>query len=142
MSASESEGLPLPDAAAYPADRNDKHATYEALSISLETVMENFRKYGLLDDQVRFLKGWFKDTLHLADIDQLAILRLDGDMYQSTMEAFEALYPKLSPGGYLIVDDIGAVPACRQAVIDFRERMGIVDEMIQIDWSGYYWQKT
>lgn len=135
-------GLPEPDPVAYPPDANDQHATYEALAISLEQVQQNFAKYDLLDDQVRFLKGWFKDTLPTAPIDRLAILRLDGDMYQSTIEAFEALYDKLSPGGYVIIDDMGAVPACRQAVFDFRGQRGITDEMKRIDWTGVYWQKS
>ena len=136
------EGLPDPDAASYPQDANDQHATYEALAISLEQVQENFSRYDLLDDQVRFLKGWFKDTLPTAPIETLAILRLDGDMYQSTMEAFEALYDKLSPGGYCIIDDMGAVPACRQAVADFRNKRGITDRIEQIDWTGAYWRKS
>lgn len=79
------------------------------LAVSLEAVQENFRKYDLLDDQVRFLKGWFKDTLPTAPIQKLAILRLDGDMYESTMDGLNNLYSKLSVGGFVIVDDYGAV---------------------------------
>lgn len=136
------EGLPAPDEKSYPADRNDQHVTYEALAVSLEQVKSNFAAYGLLDDQVQFLKGWFKDTLPTAPVSQLAILRLDGDMYQSTMEAFETLYHKLSTGGYCIVDDAGAVPACKQAVIDFRTRNNITDPVHGIDWTGVYWRKS
>ena len=66
----------------------------------LETVKANFEKYGLLDAQVVFLKGWFKDTLPAAPIGKLAVMRLDGDMYESTMDALKSLYPELSPGGY------------------------------------------
>ena len=97
------EGLPSPDSQ-YPADTGDIHHLYkEVLAISLEQVQENFRRYDLLDGQVHFLKGWFKDTLSNAPIEHLAILRLDGDMYSSTMEALQALYDKLSPGGFLIM---------------------------------------
>ena len=81
-------------------------------------------RYGLLDEQVRFLPGWFRDTLPSAPVERLALLRLDGDLYESTIVALESLYPKLSPGGFAIVDDYG-VPACREAVDDFRARHGI-----------------
>lgn len=80
---------------------------------SLEDVREHFARYGLLDEQVRFLRGWFGDTLPTAPIARLAVLRLDGDFYESSLEALEALYPKLSPGGYAIVDDYGTFTECR-----------------------------
>jgi O-methyltransferase len=135
------EGLPEPDEHNYPKDKGDAHHTYGELAVPLQTVQENFRKYALLDNQVRFLKGWFKDTLPTAPIETLAILRLDGDMYESTMDGLKNLYAKLSPGGFLIVDDYGAVPACKDAVHDFRRDNGISEEIIRIDWGGVYWQK-
>jgi O-methyltransferase len=90
---------------------------------------------------VRFLKGWFRDTLPRAPIERLAVLRLDGDMYESTIEALDALYPKLSPGGFAIVDDYGAIPACRQATDDYRARHGIREPLVTIDWTGIYWRR-
>jgi hypothetical protein len=135
------EGLPEPNPEKYPADAGDKHHTYEALAVSLEEVQSNFAKYGLLDEQVRFLKGWFKDTLPQAPIERLAILRLDGDMYESTMDAFVNLYDKVSEGGFVIVDDFGAVRGCQQAVIDFRNQRGIQDTVFNIDGAGVFWQK-
>ena len=135
------QGLPKPDAAAYPADANDIHWQFARLVITLDDVKENFRKYGLLDEQVRFLVGWFKDTLPGAPIERLAVLRLDGDMYESTMDTLNALYPRLSPGGYVIVDDYGALPNCRAAVDDYRARHGIAEEIRTVDWSGIYWQR-
>ena len=90
-------------------------------------MQDNFRRYGLLDQQVRFLKGWFRDTLPAAPIERLAILRLDGDLYESTIQALDGLYHKLSVGGFVIVDDYGNVPACRQAVDDFRAEHRIAD---------------
>lgn len=135
------EGLPRPDAHKYPADADDRHFTKTELAISLETVRRNFEKYHLLDDNVRFLKGWFKDTLSSAPIEHLAILRLDGDMYESTMDALIPLYPKLSVGGYVIVDDWGAVPACKKAVEDYRRAHQITEEIKTVDESGVYWRK-
>ena len=135
------EGLPPPDAHRYPADKGDRHHEYDGLRVGLEQVKHNFRRYGLLDDQVRFLAGWFKDTLPDAPIRQLAVMRLDGDMYESTMDAISTLYPRLSPGGYCIVDDYGNVPGCRQAITVYREKHGIMDKIIDIDGYGAYWRK-
>ena len=100
-------GLPQPDPARYPVDQGDTLWTYKELAISLEEVKTNFSRYGLLDEQVAFLPGWFRDTLPAAPINQLAVLRLDGDLYESTMDALTALYHKVSPGGFVIVDDFG-----------------------------------
>jgi O-methyltransferase len=58
------------------------------------------------------------------------------------MDALQNLYTKLSPGGYVIVDDYGAVPACKQAVDDFRREHAITAKMEEIDWTGVYWKKT
>lgn len=134
-------GLPPPDAEKYPADKGADWHEPEYLAVSLEKVKEHFSKYGLLDDQVRFLEGWFKDTLPKAPIDKLAILRLDGDMYESTMDAISSLYPKLSRGGFLIIDDYGAVEACRKAITDYRAQHNINDAILQTDSHEFYWRK-
>jgi len=136
------EGLPPPETDKYPEDAGDRHHTRKELAVSLEEVRSNFERYGLLDDQVRFLKGWFRDTLPAAPIRQLAVVRLDGDMYGSTMDALALLYPKLAIGGYLIVDDYNAVAGCRKAIHDYRSRNNITDEIVAIDWTGVYWKKT
>ncbi len=133
-------GLPRPDSEKYPADKDDSHYMHPMLAVSQENVENNFRKYGLLDEQVVFLKGWFKDTLPQAPIQKLAILRLDGDMYGSTIEALESLYPKLSQGGFCIVDDY-ALPNCEAAINDFRSTHGIDSDLVKIDWTGRYWRK-
>jgi O-methyltransferase len=134
-------GLPQPNPARYPVDRGDTLWTYQELAISLEEVKANFSRYGLLDEQVEFLPGWFRDTLPSASINRLAILRLDGDLYESTMDALSALYHKVSPGGFIIVDDYG-LPTCRAAIEDFRRARGITDQIYQIDWTGAFWQRS
>jgi hypothetical protein len=135
------EGLPLANELQYPADIDSDFHTYEQLAVSLEQVKENFRAYGLLDEQTKFLKGWFKDTLPTAPIQQLALIRLDGDMYESTMDGLTNLYPKLSHLGYVIIDDYGIVPACKAAVHDYCNTIGIQPEIIDIDGVGVYWRK-
>ncbi len=136
------EGLPSPNAAAYPADAGDVFHTYRELAVPLEEVQRNFRRYGLLDEQTVFLKGWFRDTLPTAPTGRLAILRMDGDMYESTMDALTHLFDRVSIGGYVIVDDYRVVAGCRQAVDEFRAGRGIGDPMVEIDGVGIYWQKT
>jgi Macrocin-O-methyltransferase (TylF) len=135
-------GLPPPDEAHYPLDRGITLHKFPQLAVTLEQVRDNFGRYGLLDEQVRFLKGWFRDTLPNAPIERLAVLRLDGDLYESTIQALEGLYDKLSVGGYIIVDDYGNVAACRQAVHDFRGRRGIDDPIRPIDWAGVCWRRS
>lgn len=135
------EGLPPPDPTKYPADIGDIHHTIDSLRITQEMVQENFAAYGLLDNRVKFLKGWFKDTLPNAPIERLAILRLDGDMYESTMDALQSLYGKLSVGGFVIVDDY-CIESCRKAVTDFRSKFEITDEILDIDGAGVFWRKS
>jgi O-methyltransferase len=135
-------GLPPPNVAAYHADAGDVHHTYsDFLGVSRQDVEENFRRYNLLDGQVRFLEGWFKDTLPKAPIDRLAVLRLDGDMYESTIQTLETLYDKLSCGGFIIIDDYHLGP-CKRAVTDFRSRKHINDAIIGIDGKGVFWRKS
>ena len=134
------QGVPSPDPRLYRADFGDTLFTYSELAVSLATVQANFRRYGFLDAQVHFLPGWFRDTLPQASVEQLALLRLDGDLYESTIIALRSLYPKVSPGGYVIVDDYGGIASCRQAVDDFRAEFGIDEPLQRIDWAGVFWQ--
>ena len=110
-----------------------------ALAVGLDTVRANVAGYGLLDDQVRFLPGWFRDTLPHAPVEQLALLRLDGDLYESTMDTLAALHHKVSPGGFVVVDD-WSLESCRAACEDFRAGHGVTAPVEPIDWSGAFWQ--
>jgi O-methyltransferase len=133
-------GLPPPDADRYPADRNVGAHAFEPLAVSAEEVRENFRRYGLLDEQVRFVEGWFRDTLPNLRDARSSVVHIDADMYGSTMEALVNLYDGLSPGGFLIVDDFALSP-CREAVEDFRRDRGIEEPVERIDWTGVFWRK-
>ena len=135
------QGLPPPDETSFKADAGATFHQYEQLAVSLEQVKANFARYGMLDERVRFLKGFFKDSLPTAPVAQLAVLRADGDMYESTIQILDALYPKLSVGGFCIVDDYGAVPACREATEDYRQRHGITEPIQVVDWTGIYWRR-
>jgi len=134
-------GLPPPDSKSYPADEGDTLWEKATLAVGLNEVQRRFARYGLLDAQVEFVVGWFEDTLHLVPAECFSVIRLDGDMYSSTSQALEALYDRVAPGGFIIIDDYGAVPACRQAVEDFRTKRSIVDAIEHIDWTGVFWRK-
>jgi hypothetical protein len=132
--------LPPPDEA-YPADAESQLHTTKSLAITRDEVEKNFERYGLLDDRVRFLEGWFKDSLPTVRDRTWSVVRLDGDMYESTMDGLTNLYPQLSVGGYLIVDDYTYEP-CRQAVADYREAHAIDEPIEAIDWLGAFWRRT
>ena len=134
-------GLPRPNVEKYPADRGYDLSLWHCLAISCNEVRENFRRLQLLDDQVEFLEGWFADTLPVAPVEHLSVLRLDGDLYGSTIETLQHLYSKVSPGGFVIVDDYYSSRPCGQAVDDFRRANAIQEEIVKIDWSGAFWRK-
>ena len=135
------KGLPKPDKTNYKADKGTRLYKIKLLKSSLEEVRNNFRSFDLLDDQVMFLEGWFKDTLPNAPVDKLSLLRLDGDMYESTIQALTNLYPKLSYGGYIIIDDYNAFLNCKQAVTEYRAENNINNLIIEIDEQAVYWCK-
>ena len=139
------EGLPEPDAEKSPLDAisHEFLKVIGGLRCGLEEVAENFRRFDLLDRQVRFLPGWFCDTLSSAPIEKLALIRLDADYYESTRDALQALYPKLSPGGFIIIDDYGSGGlGARQAVDEFRRRERIAAPMRGVNENIAYWEKT
>ena len=142
------EGLPEPDAEKFPVEAKAHaggvmKAKYKHFAVDLAHVQANFRAFGMLDDGVRFLKGWFKDTLPTAPIGKLAIMRLDGDYYESTMDGLTNLYDKLVPGGFAIIDDYGedSWTYCRKAVDTFRAERGIATPLIRVDSKCWYWRK-
>jgi O-methyltransferase len=114
---------------------------YPMLGISLETVRDLFQRYGLLDDRVHFLPGWFKETLPTAPIERIALLRVDGDLFESTRDVLEVLYDRVSPGGFILIDDYGCLAQCRRAVTAFRESRAITEPIQEVDWTGVFWRK-
>jgi O-methyltransferase len=141
-------GLPEPDTDRFPIDESlrldpdsSDNLMRGTLAVSVDTVKANFAHYGLLDDRVCFVEGWFKDTLPTAPIDEVAVLRVDGDLYESTMDVLTNLEDRVSPGGYVIIDDYHGLEACRQAVDDYRADRRIDAPLTQIDWTGVWWQK-
>jgi hypothetical protein len=131
------EGLPDPDRA------HDSFGWNEgAMAISLPEVRGNFARYGLLDDRVKFVKGFFSDTLPTAPIGQLAVLRVDADLYESTKDVLVNLYPKLSPGGFAIFDDYQNLKDCQRAIDEYRDHHGIREPIEKIDSRAVFWRKA
>jgi O-methyltransferase len=134
------QGFPVPNAGSYPADSGLDLSPHEFLSVSVEEVRSYFARLGL-DHDLRFVPGSFHETMPGLRGGRWAIARLDGDTYESTWVSLEALYPGLAKGGYLIVDDYGFVPACREAVEDYRREHGIGEEIVEVDWNCVRWRR-
>ena len=132
------QGMPAPKNA---ADGMDLQPV-EFLAVSAEQVRRNFARFGLLDERVRLVEGWFADTLPRLACERLAVLRLDGDMYHSTMDALTSLYPRVAPGGFVVVDDYGSWPSCRRAVHDYLATRGEQPVIEKIDATGVWWRKS
>ncbi len=117
---------------------------FNAQAASLDTVKQTFERYRLLDEQVRFLPGYFEDTLptYLSEVHPpLALLRLDSDFYPSTRYVLEKLYPRISEGGFIVVDDYYIFEECRRAVREYRQSQGIKSPLQRIDAAAVYWRK-
>jgi hypothetical protein len=136
------EGMPAPNTEKYGADKGYDLNGCEYLVATLEEVKANFERFGLLDEHVKFLKGWFRDTMPSAPVDKLSVLRIDADLYESTMDVLSSLYDRVSKGGYVIIDDYYSWPPCRQAVDDFRRKLSVSSDLEEIDGRGVFWQVT
>jgi len=135
------DGLPKPNPDKFPADKNDTHFTRRELRVSLESVKQNFKIFGAIDEKVKFVKGFFSDTAPTLPVEVIAILRLDGDMYESTIVMLRSLYSKVAKGGFVIVDDY-ALPNCKAAIDDFMRENNIKEDIVSIDEYSAYWRKT
>lgn len=132
------QGFPEPDE--HHPDVKDLSAI-DYLAVSEDDVRANFARLGLEHD-LRFVPGFFEETMPTLTGGRWSLLRLDGDSYSATMVTLEALYPGLSEGGYVIVDDFGALEECRRAVEDYRARHGIDDPIETVGWTGARWRRT
>jgi O-methyltransferase len=131
------EGLPVPDPK-YPEDAGDSHWKYDILKVSLVEVERNLKKYNINRDKVILVKGWFEDTLSELAVEKIAILRLDGDMYSSTMASLNSLYEKVTSGGFVIIDDY-SLDGAKKALHDYLGKNA--PKIIDIDGTGAYFRK-
>ena len=98
---------------------------------------------GYPPEYLHYHVGWFQETLPVVspEIDNIAILRLDGDWYSSTRVCLEYLYPKVLSGGFVIIDDYGGYEGCRKAVDEFIKANNVMVYLSQVDNSCRYWIK-
>lgn len=113
----------------------------DLISTSHHDLLEAFKRYDLYDDSISLMPGWFSDTLsHMKkNINHIALLRIDADFYQSTMDVLNHLYPKLSENGICIIDDYGGFSDCKRAVDEYRQQHHITAPLISVDGTCYYW---
>lgn len=135
------KGLPKPNVEKYPYDLGDIHFKDEVLRVSKETVKGYFSNFGL-DHDVEYVEGWFSDTIPKLknELKEIAVLRLDGDMYESTIVVLNELYDLVPVGGYIIIDDYCLV-GCAKAVEDFRHEKNISSPLNRINNCIVYWEK-
>lgn len=110
------------------------------LAVPLDDVKASFARFGC-QDGVRFVPGFFEETMPGLTDQRWSVVRLDGDSYEATWMTLQSLYPDLSVGGYLIVDDYGALEECQQAVDGFRRHHGITEPLEQVDWTCVRWRR-
>src|SRR5690606_12047597 len=134
------QGLPKPKKK-FAIDKLSNLHKQRILKVSKKEVENNFQQYDLLDDQVKFIEGWFDETLPKAPIEKLSLLRLDGDLYESTIIDLVRLCPKLTIGGFIIIDVFNAFKFCEEAVLEYRLAQNIREEIVKIDPEAVFWRK-
>jgi O-methyltransferase len=133
-------GLPAPDPDAFPEDRELDLSQVDFLAVPKEEVHGHFARFGL-DQGVELVEGFFDETLPRLRGHRWSVVRLDGDTYEATWVGLECLYPGLSAGGYLIVDDYGLIDECQAAVDDYRREHRITEPIEKVDWNGVRWRR-
>lgn len=133
------QGLPKPDER-FPEDSDLDLSWLDYLAVPQDEVRRNFARFGL-DHGVRFVEGFFEDTLPTLTDHSWSLLRLDGDTYEATWIALESLYPGLAVGGYAVIDDYQLIPECRKAVDDYRQERGIDEPIEMIDDNAARWRR-
>lgn len=98
---------------------------------------------GYPEEQTIFHHGWFQNTVHAdsKEMSNIAILRLDGDWYESVKICLDHLYEKVVIGGFVIIDDYSTYEGCTRAVDEFRAANGIMDYLHHVDHGCRYWIK-
>lgn len=111
------------------------------VSIStVEAVQQHMREWMIPESFLRFHKGWFQHTVPGVDISKIALLRLDGDLYESTKVCLDHLADRVSPGGWIIMDD-GGVSGAVKATNEYIARLKVKPKIYKVPNSDpIYWQ--
>jgi O-methyltransferase len=113
----------------------EKKGTGVWAKASLEEVRANLAQTGYPSHLLNFVKGRVEDTLSANTPEQIAILRLDTDWYESTLAELRALYPKVVTGGLLIIDDYGDWKGARKAVDQYFAETDVKPYLARIDYT-------
>jgi O-methyltransferase len=110
---------------------------------TVEKVEEIFCRLQFPRERLHIIKGWFKDTFPrtVPSIGQIALLHIDADWYDSVKICLETLYPKVSVGGYIVLDDYGTFSGCRKALHEYLDRYHINAELQTREGTGRYFRK-
>jgi O-methyltransferase len=102
-----------------------------------------FRRFGLSPTRVHLVQGWFQDTLpvYRTKMGPIAMLRIDGDWYESTKCCLENMFDQLVPGGYCIADDYGTFYGCRKAVDEFIQSRNLKIQAVSDGRGGFLFRK-
>ena len=102
-----------------------------------------FNKLSISREKTKLIKGWFQNTIpqHTTVIGEIAVLRLDGDWYESTKIPLENFYPLVSKGGYIIIDDYATCFGSRKAVDEYLELLNINAELLPDGRGGAWFRK-
>jgi hypothetical protein len=140
------EGMPRPtdadvsyegDVALVEFERTQKgYDSSEWCHASLEDVRRNLLSTGYSKERITFVKGKVEDTVPSAAPDSIALLRLDTDWHESTLHELVHLFPRLSSGGVLIIDDYGHWQGARRAVDEYFADNNIPILLARVDYSG------
>jgi predicted O-methyltransferase YrrM len=116
------------------------------LSGGIDIVYNTFNCLNLNMNNVKLIKGFFQNTLQIQEntgnIGEIAVLRLDGDWYESTKICLEKLYDNVIEGGIIIIDNYGHFIGAKKATDEFRDNNNIKSPLIQTDYTEYYWVKN
>jgi O-methyltransferase len=140
------EGLPIAQdkdgIAAKKWQEDKKSATYfDNCSADMSFSHEAMKLSGAR--QYKIIKGWFKDTLlSFKSSEPIAMLRIDGDWYDSTMQCLDNLYPRVNDGGIIIIDDYYTWDGCTRAIHDYLSRNELADRIRQTAEGICYLVKT
>jgi O-methyltransferase len=133
-------GLPSPDRERFPEDRELDLSRLDYLAVPVDEVRGYFARFGC-EHGVRYVEGFFADTLPTLRAHRWSVVRLDGDTYESTWVGLDSLYPAVSAGGYVIVDDYLLIDECRRAVDDYRREHGVTEPIEEVDWNSVRWRR-
>ncbi|MCC6597454.1 MAG: class I SAM-dependent methyltransferase [Alphaproteobacteria bacterium] len=142
------EGMPAPDEHDFSKRSGAAQDKFETLQTgtedasdwcraSLEDVQNNLKTAQYPEKSIRYIKGKVEDTIPASMPDQIALLRLDTDWYASTKHELEYLFPRLVPGGVLIIDDYGHWEGCRKAVDEYFKEYPLEKPLlVRVDYTG------